>query len=147
MKPSDVTQAMRLALANNSKTADYVVEIGEAPNTDPDVVANNAWVGLYRVRGDYTIKGMAGNSAASWQINAVFVILVQASSMEDAKTCEDLLDGRVENVLNVIFTDLGIRQTLDTVNDITVDFTDARTEEAAVYYQEAVIEFNGIVGA
>lgn len=136
---SSVTRALETLLLNTQSLTPCTVCRGEPINRDPNACP---WIGIYRRQHDYVPRTL-GKGSGHRQFTGDIVLIVQETDTTSGGDCEDLLDGKVKDVLDAIFTDPTISQAVDMVNEVKVTYsydTDGDEDEFNHYFQTAFIQ-------
>lgn len=142
IKFSNITQALQTAFENDNNTKNYTIVRSESVNADPTNAAGG-WLGIYRSRVDYDPRTL-GKGGRNFRGDVFILLVAQITSLESGEDAEDRLEEMVENIIQVVFNDLSVKSTLSTITGLTVTYSYNRTKEASMYFQEAIIEVNGV---
>lgn len=137
-----VTSALAAALAADPKFKGCTILRGEPINSDPQNAAVG-WIGLYRGELEYEPRTL-GFAGRNFRATVRFSIVAQATAFDTAEQAEEALEKRVNDIINVLFTDLSVRSTLSTITGLNVRYAYVRTKETTAYFQEAYIEVTGV---
>lgn len=140
---AEITDAIVTLLQNNAALAALgirpsSIERAEYPNRDDDRVP---WVGVYRLGVVYEPRSLGGH-AASWNGSVEVLILVQVSHLNSAADCEDRIEAVIAAVLDAIWADPDIRQTVSMVSGMSVRYLYDRDTTSSLYWQQAELTLN-----
>lgn len=138
---SDITSALCTQLLNNRLVSELLrekyIERAGPINEDP---GRCGWIGVYRGKVDYKPRTLG--SVNNWEAYPSIRVICQMASMDSGKDCEDRLEGFVKLVINAILADVTINNTVDMVNNFSVDYRYLEPERKKLYFQSAIITFN-----
>lgn len=135
---SDITKAVKKMLEQAPSLNDIKsVERGEYVNMDP---SRTPWVGVFRTQIDYSPKAL-GMHARSWKANIIIKLVVQASEGTGEAT-EDSLEDLVQRIMSVILTDLTLRDYVEMLNSLKIEYSYDETDSKTMDYQWAFVTLN-----
>ncbi len=135
---SDITQALKSILNSNVNVSDFVkkeVTVGEFVNADPNQAP---WIGIYRGDGIYNPERI-GRGSNEWELTQNIRILVQAVDLKSGEDCEVKLENYVKILLDAIWLDSTINNTVDMINSFSVEYTYSEIDRKSLSFQTAII--------
>lgn len=133
---SDITKAAQEMVVADSDFSGFVVTRGEFINEDQGM---DKWIGIYKVGTDYNTRTLGG--VRPWLTNVKLLVIAQAFGVEGEEV-EDLLDARVENLLDLFESDRTIKGTVDIINNYNIVYSYDRDDHTSFIFQNAMIEIN-----
>lgn len=133
---SDMTKAIETAFRTDPTFNAWVIERSEYVNENPSLCP---WLGIYRAGIDYSPETL-GNGPDYWTGEATIRLVVQASDYENGAAAEDALEAQVSDVVNKMFSDTTIRETVDMITGVNVTYSYRSEEETTMFFQAAIIE-------
>lgn len=135
---SNVTQALKTILNDNVNIKEFLkgeVVVGEFVNADPNQAP---WIGIYRGDVRYEPRTL-GRGSDEWQATLSLRILVQNTHLSSGEECEKGLEGYVKHVLDAVWSDPTISNTVDMVNGFNIEYTYSEIDRRSLHFQSAVI--------
>lgn len=109
--------------------------IGEYVNNDPN---NAPWMCVYKGKSRYDSRTL-GPSAANWEVFPEVKVAVQSVNVASGEICEEELEERVRLIIDGIFLDRTIRNTVDMITNVEVEYLYNEVDRESVYFQTAII--------
>lgn len=132
---SDVTRTVVKILTEDPTLSDVKsVERGEYVNMDP---ARSPWIGVYRTEVVYAPHTL-GSHSRSWSATLTIKMIVQIHDADGLKA-EDSLEELIQRVMSVMLADLTLREYVQMLNSIRVQYSYDETESNTMDYQWAFI--------
>lgn len=133
---TDTTKALTSLLGSREKFISDNVRLvrGGMVNNDPN---RTPWAGVYR--GKAPVAPRILGSSDAWQMSPQYKIVLQASHLGSYEECEDKLNALVEDVLSCVFANVTIKDTVDMVTDVEVEYGYIDTEVDTLHFQSAII--------
>ena len=136
LNASDITKAVEQAFLSDPLFKEFTVERGEFVNENPAICP---WLGIYRKDIDYTPETLGGGSDY-WTAIMTLTLVVQATNYSSGAECEDDLEKLVTDVIDKIFSDTTLRNTIDMVNSLKVSYSYVADDEETLFFQSALID-------
>jgi len=135
---SAVTRALETLLKDHPtiKQQQYIIVRGEKINENPDLVP---WLGIYRRSIDYdpTVFGL---HSQTWVGDIKITMIIQESSLDGGDDCEERLEKRVQEVMDVVLSDVTLNANVEVLTGTTVSYTYNEVDEETLSYQNALID-------
>jgi len=142
---STITDAVVEQLKNwlnvNGSASNYRVKNSVYVNHNPDLTP---WIGVYRGPVTYTPHTI-GKSLSNWQGTLKLRILVQAYSAKSGAEAEERSEAYVNEVLDGLLSDYQLGGTVETLDNITVDYAYLETDSETLFYHQAEITVDLVV--
>lgn len=136
LNASDITRAVEQAFLDDPLFNAFTIERGEFVNENPAVCP---WLGIYRKDIDYAPETLGGGSDY-WTAIMTLTLVVQATNYSSGAGCEDDLEKLVTDVINKIFSDTTLQNTIDMVNNLKVSYSYVADDEETLFFQSALID-------
>lgn len=135
MNFSVVTRGMEALLKNNAELEQFNVTRGGYVNQDP---GNDKWIGIYKGDVLYTPKTL-GRGARTFATSFTLKVVVQSYGVHDLSEIDDILEDRIQLVMNAVNADRTIGSTVDNVVGFKVEYTYDEKSDKTMPFQLAII--------
>lgn len=132
---SDVTRTIVKILTESPTLLDVKsVERGEYVNMDS---ARSPWIGVYRTEIAYAPHTL-GSHSRSWLATLTIKMIVQVHDADGLKA-EDALEELIQRIMSVLLEDLTLREYVQMLNSMRVQYSYDETDSSTMDYQWAFI--------
>lgn len=138
LNQSDITSAIESIL--RAGLDGYIITRNEPINSDPGIarLVTNGWIGIYRGKESYV--GYCTGSTP-WLVDVDPRVVIQAVSLKNGETAESILQGYVEEVLDVLNSNKRLNNTI--ANSIGYEISYQFNDQNQIYFHQATIIIKG----
>lgn len=132
---AELTKTIQKVLKEHPTLLDLKnVERGEYVNFDPGACP---WLGVYRTDVEYAPRAL-GNHSKSWEVSITIKLVLQVYG-KDGPTAEEELENLIHRVLSVMLTDLTVKQVVQMLRTMRVQYSYDETESKTMDFQWAFV--------
>lgn len=132
-----ITRALAVQLESTQSVRDILksdIVRGGYINVNPSLCP---WLGVYRRKIDYSPRTLG--PVESWDATPQINVIIQAVSYKSGDDCEDLLESYIEKIVDAIWADPTIGNTVDMITGFSVEYGYNETDLDSLYFQSAII--------
>ena len=134
-----ISDALRSLLVSSKEVTSIIVSEIQRGDYINNRTENTPWIGVYRAGVKYEPLTMGANAARSSRGLVSMKVVIQESSADSGRDCEDKLEKAVNVVLTAIRGDMTLNGNVAALTTMDIDYSYNMQQQETVFFQNATI--------